>query len=312
MESLILSFNAVLPIFILMAFGYLLRLLKVAQKSHFDAANKLVFKVFLPIMLFYNIYKTKSLEIFDLKLISFTVIGILCVYILGYFVVLGATRDNAKRGVMLQGFFRSNYAILGIPIVNYICQGDTSGLASLMVAFVVPTFNVLAVVCLEGFRKGKVNILSLVKGVLTNPLIIGCILGAICLVLKVKLPVLIENAIIDISGIATPLSIIALGASFTFTSLKGRARELLITVLTKLIFVPLIMITIAVLFGFKGEALACILITFGSPVAISSFAMSQEMGGDEKLSAQVIVLSSALCILTLFGWIFILSRLGLF
>ena len=312
MESLQLSLNAVLPIFILMAFGYLLRLFRVAEKSHFDAANKLVFRIFLPVMLFYNIYKTETLKIFDLKLISFTIIGILSIYILGYFVVLGVTRDNSKRGVMLQGFFRSNYAILGIPIVNYICGGNTIGLASLMVAIVVPVFNVLAVICLEGFRKGKVNIFSLIKGIITNPLIIGCILGAVCLVSKVNLPYLIENAVIDISKIATPLSIIALGASFTFTSLKGRVRELLITVFTKLIFSPLIMLTIAVFLGFKGEALACILITFGSPVAISSFAMSQEMSGDEKLSAQVVVLSSALCVLTLFGWIFILSRLGLF
>ncbi|MBR2500172.1 MAG: AEC family transporter [Clostridia bacterium] len=312
MESLQLSFNSVLPIFILMAFGYLLRLFKVAEKSHFDAANKLVFRIFLPVMLFYNIYKTESLKIFDLKLISFTIIGILSIYILGYFVVLGVTRDNSKRGVMLQGFFRSNYAILGIPLVNYICGENTIGLASLMVAIVVPTFNVLAVICLEGFRKGKVNIFSLIKGIITNPLIIGCILGAVCLVSKVKLPYLIENAVVDVSKIATPLSIIALGASFIFTSLKGRVCELLITVFTKLIFSPLIMLTIAVFLGFKGEALACILITFGSPIAISSFAMSQEMGGDEKLSAQSIVLSSALCILTLFGWIFVLSRLGLF
>ena len=312
MESLQLSFNSVLPIFILMAFGYLLRLFKVAEKSHFDAANKLVFRIFLPVMLFYNIYKTESLKIFDLKLISFTIIGILSIYILGYFVVLGVTRDNSKRGVMLQGFFRSNYAILGIPLVNYICGENTIGLASLMVAIVVPTFNVLAVICLEGFRKGKVNIFSLIKGIITNPLIIGCILGAVCLVSKVKLPHLIENAVVDVSKIATPLSIIALGASFIFTSLKGRVCELLITVFTKLIFSPLIMLTIAVFLGFKGEALACILITFGSPIAISSFAMSQEMGGDEKLSAQSIVLSSALCILTLFGWIFVLSRLGLF
>ena len=312
MESLQLSFNSVLPIFILMAFGYLLRLFKVAEKSHFDAANKLVFRIFLPVMLFYNIYKTESLKIFDLKLISFTIIGILSIYILGYFVVLGVTRDNSKRGVMLQGFFRSNYAILGIPLVNYICGENTIGLASLMVAIVVPTFNVLAVICLEGFRKGRVNIFSLIKGIITNPLIIGCILGAICLVSKFKLPYLIENAVIDISKIATPLSIIALGASFTFTSLKGRVRELILTVFTKLILSPFIMITIAVFLGFKGESLACILITFGSPIAISSFAMSQEMGGDEKLSAQSIVLSSALCILTLFGWIFLLSSFGLF
>lgn len=314
MESLILSFNAIMPVFLLMLFGYLLKILKIADKNQFDAANKLVFKVFLPILLFYNIYTTESLKIFNLKLISFTVIAVLTVYILGYFIVLGVTNDNSKRGVMLQGFFRSNYAILGIPLVNYICSGNNTGLSSLMVAIIIPVFNVLAVICLEGFRKtkGNVNIFRLITSIFTNPLIIGCVTGALFLVFKIKMPPLIEGAVNDISKIATPLSIIILGASFTFTNLGGRVKELIITVFAKLIFVPLFIILPAIILGFRGEALAVILITFGAPVAISSFAMSQQMGGDEALSAQTIVVSSVLCLFTLFGWIFALNYFGLF
>lgn len=312
MESLKLSFEAIMPIFLLMLLGYILKLLNVASKPVFDGINKLIFKVFLPILLFYNIYTTELSEVLDLKLIIFTVIGVLLIFVVGSFAVMGLTPSNPKRGVMLQGFFRSNFAILGIPIVNYVCGKQTSGLASLMVAIVVPMFNILAVICLERFRGGKLNILHMLKGIITNPLVIGCALGALFLALDWKLPSVVENAVIDLSGIASPLAMVVLGASFTFSSIKGRFRELCITVSAKLIVIPLIMLTAAVLLGFKGEALACILVTFGAPAAVSSFSMSQQMGGDEKLAAQVVVVSSALCLLTLFGWIFLLSYLKLF
>ena len=186
------------------------------------------------------------------------------------------------------------------------------GLASMMVAIVVPMFNVLAVFCLERFRDGKLNIVKLLKGIATNPLIVGCAIGAVFLGFGIKLPEVMEKSVKDISGIATPLAIIVLGASFTFSSIKGYLKDILIVLSARLIIVPLIGVTSGVLVGFRGEALACLLVIFGSPVAVSSFAMSQQMGGDEKLAAQDVVTTSAFCLLTLFGWIFILSYLKLF
>lgn len=314
MESLKLSFEAITPIFLMMLLGYSLKRLRIADKKCFDSINRLVFKVFLPVLLFYNIYNTKTGEIFDFKLISFTVVGVLCVFIIGYFAVVMLTRDNAKRGVMLQGFFRANFAILGIPLVEYICGDKVIGLASLMVAIVIPLFNVLAIVALESFRNSgeKVGVMSVIKGIIHNPLIIGCVVGIVFFLCGIKLPPIIEEPLKDVSSIATPLAIIVLGASFEFSGIKGYAREIAIVVSARLVIVPLMVIPVAVLLGFAGEALACLLVTFASPIAVSSFAMSQQMGGDEQLSAQVIVISSALCLVTLFAWIFVLSFLGMF
>lgn len=312
MESLKLSFESIMPLFILMALGYIIREIKLADKSNFDVMNKLVFTIFLPTLLFYNIYKTGDIRTFDLKLAAMLAGGTFLVFVIGYFAVLFITKDNAKRGVMLQGFFRSNYAILGVPLVEYICRGNSTGLASLMVAIVVPVFNVLAVISLETFRGGKVSFKELIKGIITNPLIIASLLGVLFMLCNITLPTVIEKAVSDISKIASPLAIIILGASFSFSSIKGYVRDITIVVLTRLIIVPLLAVVAAVLLGFTGEALACLLIAFGAPVAVSSYSMSQQMGGDETLSAQVVVISSALCLVTLFMWIFILSYMGLF
>ncbi len=313
MDSLRLSFNAIAPIFLLMLVGYVIKCLHITDKKGFNAANKLVFNVFLPILLFYNIYKTDMNHIFDSKLVMFTVVGLLAIFAAGYFAVFGITKDNRRRGVMLQGFFRTNFAILGIPLVTYICGDKAGGLASLMVAIIIPIFNILAVISLERFRGGsKLNLFKLLKGIITNPLIIGCAIGIIFFVYKISLPSALERAVSDLSSIATPLAIVVLGAEFEFSGVRGYGKDIFVSVFTRLILIPAIMIPIAVLLGFTGEALACILITFGAPIAVSSFAMSQQMGGDETLAAQNIVISSAFCLPTLFMWIFVLNYFNLF
>ncbi len=313
MESLMLSFNAIAPIFILMFLGYGLKKLKVADKKTFDAINKLGFNVFLPVLVFYNIYKTDIASVLNVKLIWFSIVGIIAVFAIGYFVAIISTKDNAKRGVMLQGFFRSNFALLGIPLVGYIYGENSGGLTSLMLGIVIPVFNVLAITALVSFcgGQGKVNIWQILKGIIKNPLIIGCLVGMAFLLTGIKLPGLLEKSVKDISSVATPLAIIVLGAEFEYSTIKESLKELLITVSARLVFVPLIMIPIAVLLGFTGEELVCILITFASPAAVSSFTMAQQMGGDEHLAAHIVIMSSAFCLITLFGWIFVLSYLNL-
>lgn len=314
MESLILSFNAVTPLFIMMLLGYVVRSVGIAKKSDFDMINKLVFKIFLPLLLFHNLYTTETVGTFDLAIVLFTCLGVGSVFVLGYFFVRFCIKDNKRRAPMLQGFFRSNYAILGIPLINSICGDNATGLSSLMVAIVVPLFNVLAVVCFELFntKKGNVNIKNLAKGIATNPLIIACAVGVVFFAFKLKLPYVVDKAVGDISKIATPLAIVAIGGSFTFRSIKTCIKEVFITVFSRLVLVPFVAVVVATLLGFRGEALACILITFGAPIAISSFAMAQQMDCDEDVAANVVVFSTSLCILTMFCWIFLLNSMGLF
>ncbi len=311
MESLRLAFGSIAPIFLLMALGYLLKRIHFVSKETFDVINKMVFQIFLPVLLFYNIYTTESARVFDLSLILFVVSSVFCVFLLGWIAVLFLTKDNKKRGVMLQGFFRSNYAILGIPLVGYVCGESAKGLASLMVSVVIPLFNVLAVISLERFRDGKLNLKKMVLGVIKNPLIIACVLGMVFFGFGIKLPSILEKTVGDLAKVATPLAIIVLGASFTFSAIKGYRKEISVVVLTRLVIVPLLMLSAAAILGFRNEAIACLLVISGSPVAVSSFAMAQQMGGDEELAAQTIVISSAFCLITLFVWIFLLSHFGL-
>ena len=298
----------------MMLTGYIIKRTGLASKKTLDGINKLVFKIFLPTLLFYNIYSTDTLESFDWKILVFTIVSVSIVFLIGLGGVMLFSKENEKRSVMLQAMFRSNFAILGIPLINSICGDKVTGLTSLMVAIVVPLFNILAVASFLIFSKGG-NIFSLkdfIKGLITNPIIIGCALGLFAFAIKFKLPFILEKAVADVSKITTPLSIIVLGAGFTVPALKNYYKEVTFSVGARLVLVPIFMVTAAVLCGFRGEALASLLIAAGAPAAVSSYSTAQVMGGNGELAAQIVVVSSALCIFSLFGWIYLLSSLDMF
>ena len=311
MENLILSFNIILPLFLCIALGYFLRRIKLLSDETVQALNKLTFKVFLPVYLFNNVYSTNLSQAWNGKLVLFSVLGVVGLFLLLLLVIPLLEKDPKKRGVMIQGIFRSNFALFGLPLAISLCGEEKSGPTALLVALIVPVYNVLAVLALEIYRGGKPNILKILKGIVTNPLIIASLIGVILNILPFSLPESIVKACSDIGKVATPLSLVALGGSFVISEVRKNLRPLLIVLLGKLIISPFLLVAIAVLLGFRDETLVPVMIMFGAPIAVSSYPMAQQMDGDGELAGQLVVLSSALCILTIFLWIFALKQLGL-
>ncbi|MFR1707341.1 MAG: AEC family transporter [Clostridium sp.] len=308
MENLILSINVVLPLFFTMALGYVLKCLKMFDDSTLKIMNNVTFKAFLPLLLFYNIYKTDLNGAVDLRLMLFAILSVTITFIILCILIPSIEKDNRKRGVLIQGIFRSNFVIFGLPVASSLFGDDKIGVVAILIATVVPLFNMLAVICLEIFRGGKPDIKNTLKGIITNPLIIASIIGVCFLLLGVKLPTAIEKSVSDISKIATPLSLILLGGSFAFTDVKTHLKQTILGVTGRLIIVPLILMPISILLGFRNVELLALLLIFASPTAISSFTMAQKMDGDSDLAAQIVVFTSAFCILTVFLWIFILKQ----
>lgn len=311
MENLILSLNVVLPLFITMALGYFLKLIGMFDKKLLDSMNNLVFKAFLPVLLFSNIYKTNLEGALNTKLIIFAFLAVIGTFLVVTLLVPLMEKDNRKRGVMIQGMFRSNFVIFGLTVASAMYDESTVGIIAILVGIIIPTFNVLAVVCLEMFRGGKLNFKQLIKGVITNPLIIASVIGICFLYFGFKLPTAIENSINDIAKIATPLSLILLGGSFAFKDVKKYLKPMVITVIGRLAVVPGIVIPISVWAGFRGIDLLGLLLIFASPTAVSSFTMAQKMDGDSDLAAQIVVFTSAFSVLSVFLWIFTLKQLSL-
>lgn len=151
----------------------------------------------------------------------------------------------------------------------------------------------------------------MLKGIVTNPLIIASILGIIVLISGIKLPVFAEKSVGDVAKIATPLALILLGASVNLRSVKGNLKQLIIAVSGKLIIIPLAGITIATLLGMRGGDIALLVSALASPTAVSSYPMALQMESDGELAAQIVAFSTTLCIVTVFLWVFVLKQINI-
>ena len=313
MDCIILAFKVVFPILIYVSIGYFLKYIKLYDTKGIKVVNDLVFKLFLPCLLFYNIYTTEISKILDLNLILYAISSILILFILLMITVPRFVKENSKRGVFIQGIFRSNFVLYGLPVTISLLGEGNAGLTSLAIAFVVPLYNILAVICLETFRKNKINLPSILKGIAKNPLIISSLLGVIFLVFKIKIPDFCSNIVRDLSRVATPLALIGLGGSFTFGSIKNNIKPLTFILGLKLVIVPAAAIGIsAYAFGFRGAPIVALISIFASPTAVSSFTMAQSMGGDSDLAAQTVVFTSAFSIITVFIIVAVTKYLNLY
>ena len=314
MQNLILSSNIVLPLFILMALGFTLKKLHLMSAEVTKKMNTLVFKVFLPALIIQNVYTSDISEVFDPKLLAFSIGCTVLTFVLLMIIVPLTVKDNRKRGVIIQGIFRSNFVIFGVPVCMAIYNNAIPGKVAVLIAVIVPIFNFLSVISLECFSTDSTSdskfkkFTEILKGIITNPLIISSALGLILLFSGVKLPYILEKSLKDVSGIATPLALIVLGASMNFGKVSSNLRHLTIVVISKLIILPAVFLTAAYFMGFRSVDIAILLTLFASPTAVSSFSMAQQAKADDELAGQIVVFGTTFCLFTMFFWLLILKN----
>lgn len=311
MNKLYLAVSVVFPLFCMMALGYFLKAIGIFNDLFLKQLNGLCFRVFLPLVLFINIYQSDFFELFSARLILFAVILVVVSFISLMIIIPKIEPENNNRGVMIQGIFRSNYILFGVPIAQTLYGNEHTGTTAILIAFIIPLFNLLSVVALSIYSKQKQSRKQVLAEVIHNPLIIGSVVAFFFVLTGIRLPILIEHTIADISKVATPLALIVLGGSFQLKSIGAYKKQLSISVLGKLILLPGIFIPIAILFGFRKIELAALMAIFASPTAVSTFTMAQNAKANYKLSGQIVVLDSMLSVVSIFLWIVVLKYFNL-
>ena len=337
METFMFAVNAVGPIILLIFFGYYLKKKKFLEEDWFRKGNKLVFKVCLPVLLFINVYNIESLTDIKWSVVIYAEIAIFVVFLLGLLLVKIAIPNDKQKGVILQCVFRSNFAIIGLPLAESLGGAEGVGVAALLSAFSIPTFNILAVIALSMYNKNengqKVSVGSMVKKVVTNPLIIGVVCGLIVLAIRSFIPTgedgmpvftlkenvpFLFNAVNNIAKICSPLALIILGGLFDFSAVKELRKQIVIGTVARVVGTPLLAIGGAVLvsrfipfFEMSSAAYPALVALFGSPVAVSSAIMAQEMDNDGVLAGQLVVWTSIASIFTIFLAVVLLRGIGL-
>ncbi|MCL2564528.1 MAG: AEC family transporter [Defluviitaleaceae bacterium] len=313
LENLLFSINAVLPIFLVMIFGLILRRLNIVDSIGAKQMNAVLFNFALPVRLFLDVYRSDFSTLWDTRLILFTVISV----VLFFFICWGAgilfMPDRQMKGAFIQGGYRSNYAIIGIPLVTSI-MGYTPPAAALVTTFVVPLFNIVSVVILTVYSEEKVGIKEIIKSsaasVAKNPLIIGVLTGILFSLIRIPVPTVFSNTLFHISDLSTPLALIIIGASMNFTKAKERITPTLLACIIKLIAMPVLFLPFAFLFGISNEGIVILFVLYAAPTAISSYVMAYYMGSDEHLAANIIMFTSMMSIFTYTLGVYILRTLG--
>ncbi len=312
MENLLFSLNVVAPIFLLMCIGAFLKKIKVFDGDFLLKANKFAFNALLPVLLFNNIYKSKIAEAVNVELIGFAV-GVLFVTIGILFIVVPKfEKDNRNRGVIIQGLYRSNFVLFGVPLCMNIFGDSALGVVTTLIAVAVPIYNFMAVIVLDIYADGKSNFKKTVISIMKNPLIIGSVLGIIASLLSVKLPAFVETTINDVAKMATPLALMVLGGDIKVKNIHGNLKYVTIVTIGKLLVIPAIVSYVTYLFGFRGPELGAIFCMVAPSVAISSYTMAQQYDCNYELAGQLVFVSTLFSPFSIFLFIYFFKTVGLF
>ncbi len=313
MNNFLFSLNVVAPLFILMAIGYLLREIKFIGKDFFSQLNRFVFRFLLPLMLFEDIRTSYQGDFSNTRLIFASIIGISIVILLSFIFVPLLVKRKGQRGSIIQGIYRSNFLIYGLPLATGM-YGDAARVEiSMLMGIMIPFYNVAAVIILSIYSEtgaAKPTVKSVLKDIVTNPLILGCATGLLAGMINLRLPQFIDQPISQLAATAAPLALFVMGGEFEFRALKGNLVKVSVVTVLRLIVVPVAALAVFIQMGFREVELAVLLCIFATPAAMAGYIMAKNMGNDGELSAQIVVLSTACSCVTIFFLVYVLRTWG--
>ena len=311
MESFLIAFNAVTPFFVYMFYGFIMRRTGVTDDAFLHRLNKVVFRSFYPMIMFYNLYSIDPEMEFRLSFVLFGGVLVIAVILVLLLIVPRFVKDRKKTGVVIQAIYRGNAILYALPLTQNIYGKSGAVLAAMMVAVVIPIYNISAVIILEHFSGKSSSRKQLFIDLITNPLLIGAIAGLVFYFLKIRLPQGLDNAVSALSGVATPLAMFILGGTLRFSRIGPNRRYLLAGLSFRMVIVPAIILFITTLTPFSPAERFVIFSVFATPIAAASYPMAENMGADGELAGQFVALSTAISVLTLFCFISVMGTLGL-
>lgn len=319
MENFIFALNATVPVFLVIALGYLLQRVGFLNDAFNKTANEFVFRCALPVSLFRSIAGMDFYSEFDLGFCLFCFLGTTVMFLGIWAAAWFFMKDKGQVGAFAQASARSSAAVLGIALAVNI-YGD-AGMVPMMIMSAVPFFNVYSVLilsfsprvdeqgCLLPTAKGLAAVKKACVNVAKNPLILGILLGLPFALLGVRVPAMLDSALSSIGGTATPIALLVVGASFSGGEALRRWKGAVASAFIKLFLLPAVFLPLAAVMGFRNSQMIAILIMAGSPTTVASFVMAKNMGADGTLTANAVLLSNLLSAVSITFWLYLMRAL---
>lgn len=317
MDYIALTLNTILPIIILIITGYLLKKKDIINDSFVTISSKIVFNLALPATLFYGTAKTdmsSTITIETWYFILFFCVILVSMYVISELISKFTITDLKTRGAFVQGSFRCNYVIIGYPILIGLFGDNITFHMALLAIFLVPINNIASTITLTINNPDTTNLNAkkILLNIIKNPLVVGILGGFVFSYFKIGIPVFIGNSLEFVKGLTTPLALMNIGSLFNFNMNFKNNFPLYGAILLKIIIYPIVFISIAIALGFRNEHLGVIFIALSTPAAASSFIMAKAMKSNEKLAADIVVISTSLSAITIFVGAIVLKSMNFF
>ncbi len=311
MNEIIYSFQIIVPFFLLGAFGYLVKYLGIIDEDFINKGLTLSFNFIFPIMVFKKIYTANIVSGFNAEVFIFGLIVYISMIVLGIVVAAIYSNDNFKRGSIACGIFKSNFVVIGMPIIESMYGPEASVNFAALTPFLIPVYNVASVIAYTIFSPSpsqkKLSVKEILLTIMKNPFIISVAAASFIRLLHIRIPGIFVKCVSDLSSMATPFALILVGGMLELNDVKHNLRDSITTCLFRLILFPLAAVCIAIYMGFRNEALMTILLLTGAPTAVSNAAFAKNMKGDHKLAGEITMLSMFLFTFTIFLFILVLK-----
>lgn len=313
MNNFIFSLNATVPIFLVILLGWILMQKHMLTKEFTTVADKFVFKIALPCLLFKDIVTANIKETFNLRFVLFCMITTTIMFLTTWLLTALFMKDKSMVGAFIQASVRGSSAVLGIAFVQNIY--GNSGMAPMMIVASVPLYNIFSVIILTFNSNESTKDTNKIKtaciNVLKNPIIIAIFAALVVSLLEIPIPTMVLKTVSNVAATATPLALLVVGATFEGKQAISKIKPTALATFIKLILLPALFLPFAYLFGFRNSEMVAILVMLASPTTVTCYIMAKNMHNDAVLSSSIVVTATLFSSVTLTLWVYLLRTLTL-
>ncbi len=311
-DNIVFTANIVAPVFLIIAVGYFARNRRIINEVFVEVTSRLVFQISLPVFIFLEISELDLSQVFDVDQIVFITSATFITYLLIWIGTIPYIKNPEDKSAFIQGAFRGNYAIVGLALISNLFGDDALGKATLILAFLLPVYNVLAVIVLTiPKHQGKIKFNSIIADIIFNPLILAVIIALPFSFFKIRLPEMFISTGNYFADLALPLALVGIGGSLNMENLKRASSLAFLSSLIKIVILPLVLTLTAIFLGYRNDDLGIMFIVFACPTAIASFVMADVMGANSKLAGNIIMITTLGSVFTIAIGILLLKSFSL-
>ncbi len=297
-------FLLILPVFIIIAVGTLLKKTRLLNDNFVSTSNALIFNILLPVLLFFKISHSDPTQLLTISDITITLISVFTIFLLSFPVARIIKLPWQSTGTFGMNNFRTNFAYMGLPVCLYSYGEQGLAIGSIILAIAVPVVNIFSIVSLGITNKTSFQKKIFIKNTFFNPVILACLTGLVFSWLKVPIPDFINRSLATLSGITLPLALFSIGATIDFAKIKGSLRPICTSSVIKLFVLPFVAYLML-----KGTHTPVnlpekvLIIMLSGPSATINYVFASVMKGDENLANGTIIVTTVLSFFSFIFWL---------